>query len=107
MKHIVLAALLSTLLLTAPALAEGPNCRSLNAAVAEVHDKYHEVLTVRAVSQAGYAILLFANPDGSTWTLFGMLKDGKTVCTLDAGEGLQFVTPSDQPVPAPDQGDPS
>jgi hypothetical protein len=101
---VVAAALLSTLLVSAaPALAQEQqeqNCRSLDAVIEQARDKYGEILTARAISQAGYMVMLFATPDGSTWTLVGLLKDGKTACTLDAGVAYQRVTPGDQPAPA-------
>jgi hypothetical protein len=100
-RTIAAVLLLST---ATPALAqEGGNCRSLDAAIAETRDQYGEVLAMRGISSSGYMLMLFANPDGSTWTLVGLLKDGKTACTLDAGEGLQFVKPSDAPA-VPEQG---
>lgn len=95
-------ALLSTLL-AAPALAQEQqeqNCRSLDAVIEQARDKYGEILTARAISQAGYMLMLFATPDGSTWTLVGLLKDGKTACTLDAGVAYQPVATGDQPAPA-------
>lgn len=102
-----LIALALSTLLAGPALAQdqgGPNCRTLDAAVAEARDKYNERLVMRGISQGGYMIMLFATDDGQTWTLFGLLKDGKTACTLDAGVALQPVAPADQPQPEPDMG---
>jgi hypothetical protein len=92
-------ALLSTLVFPAVAQQQGANCRSLDQAISEARDQYGEVLAMRGISSGGYMLMMFANPDGSTWTLLGLLKDGQTACTLDAGEGLQFIKPGDQPVP--------
>jgi hypothetical protein len=97
MRIMLIIGFLSTLL-AAPALAQ-QNCRSLDEVVSLARDKYHEQLTMRAISQKGYMLMLFATEDGQTWTLFGLLPDGQTACMLDAGEGLQRIVAEDQPAP--------
>ena len=104
MKAILLrlgVALLAILtLFTAPALA-APQCTGLADALAWHHEQRGEVGIWKGISPDGSALMIVANPDGSSWSALVLIPDGKNICLLASGGSWQ---PGDAPPPAGEEG---
>jgi hypothetical protein len=97
---VAFAAALSTLLAT-PALAQDagqPACAPIDQIAAKLAAEYHETRVQQGVVGEGQAMLLiFAAPDGATWTAVMLRHDG-VGCMAAAGSDWQARSD-----PAPDQ----
>lgn len=100
---VAIAAVLSTLL-AAPALAQPeqqPACAPIDQIAAKLAAEYHETRVQQGVVGEGRAMLLiFATPDGATWTAVMLRHDG-VGCMAAAGSDWQ--TRSD-PAPVTEEG---
>ena len=104
MKAILLRPLVALLailtLFTAPVVA-APQCTGLADALAWHHKQRGEVAIWQGMSPDGSALMIVANPDGSSWSALVLIPDGKKGCLLASGKNWQ---PGDAPPPAGEEG---
>jgi len=81
-----------TLYAITPALSqEGPpqarpGCMPLIELRGRLAQEYHETEVAGGLAKNGPAIVVFASPDGETWTIVGVQPNGMA-CFLSVGEG--------------------
>lgn len=90
---IVLLALFTALVLADDARAEPLSCGPVDQVVEALTGEYHEVLVGTGAGPNGTRLLVFAHPDGTTWTVLGLLPDGKA-CFIASGTDWKAAPPT-------------
>ena len=63
-----------------------PGCMPLIELRGRLAQEYHETEVAGGLAKNGPAIVVFASPDGETWTIVGVQPNGMA-CFLSVGEG--------------------
>ena len=89
-------ALAALLLLTTPAIAhEQPRCGQYVEMAKALSDKFHEQRVAMGLNEKGEAIIIFASPDGATWSALAVQATG-TACWVGAGSQWETIAPKPQ-----------
>lgn len=84
--------LAACLLETMPARAAEVACAPLAGITAALASKWHEQPIAHAVAEAGVMLIVYAAPDGATWTLVGVRAMSPTIgCLLGSGTDWQVL----------------
>lgn len=81
---IAFLALFSILLLADSAKAASPQCAPIDQVVEGLARNYGEELVGDGGGPNGSRLMVFAHPDGDTWTVIGLMPDG-TACLIASG----------------------
>jgi len=77
--------------------AQGPECAPFDAVVAKLAQSYSERPVARAINSEGQLLLvMFASPDGATWTEVGVRASDHVACIIGAGTDWEMVAPKAQ-----------
>jgi formylmethanofuran dehydrogenase subunit D len=75
-------------LLAAIVLAQAaPTCGPFDVVLANLREKYGEVVSVRALNKERNALVIFSNPKTGSWTAMVVMPNG-TACGIDSGNGF-------------------
>ncbi len=81
-----------------PAAAQS-NCGPMTRIAAALASRYGEAPVASGLSGSGAAIVLFATPDGGTFTVLVVRPDG-TACGLASGNAWELLEPGPQGEPS-------
>lgn len=82
----------SVALLADSAKADTLSCAPVDQAVELLVTKYGEALVGVGDGPNGTRLFIFARPDGNTWTVLGLLPDGKA-CFIASGSNWEAAAP--------------
>lgn len=84
-------AIAATLVLSEPAAAQQPSpCAPKDIVLATLAETYHETPVATMLSSAGYAIMILASGDGSTYSMVSVLPSG-TACIISVGAYFELA----------------
>ncbi len=87
-----LIAVIALMLLPFAANAQGVACYQWETARKALEEKYHETIVGSGIINDKTVVIVFASPDGETFTLLSVGADGLACKILDGG-GWNFDTP--------------
>ncbi len=74
----------------APAFAQGQMCAPADQIVTILKDKYGEEVVSTGAGPSGVGMMMFAHPDGDTWSMVVLLPDGRA-CLIASGTEFQNI----------------
>lgn len=82
---IALFTVFTALLAADPVRAQTLQCAALDQIVAHLTERYQEQLVGDGVGPNGTRLQVYAHPEGTTWTVIGLLPDGRA-CFIASGD---------------------
>lgn len=92
---IALLAVFSVLLLADDARAQPLQCGPADQVVELLSNKYGEELIGDGAGPNGTRLMVFAHPEGETWTVIGLMPDG-TACFIATGTDWSLAPPGSE-----------
>lgn len=90
---IAVAVLFSVLLLADDARAQPLQCGPAERVIESLVVQYGEGLVSSGAGPNGTRMMIFAHPDGDTWTFLGILPDGQA-CFIASGTEFRVAPPT-------------